>query len=196
TASAMLAVLEYRKGNCAAAVPHFKAAGPLLDSQLDALHAYATCLVRLKQLDGAAATLQRAVALRPEGPRERQNLAWVQLMDQRPQDALATLEPLLEGQNADSTTLELASRAYEDSGDTPHAVSTLRQALLLDPKNVSLYLDFATISFAHESFQVGIDVITVGLLVQPKANDLYVTRGVLYLQLAQYDKAEADFEKA
>src|SRR5215469_9458381 len=33
TASAMLAVLEYRKGNCAAAVPHFKAAGPLLDSQ-------------------------------------------------------------------------------------------------------------------------------------------------------------------
>jgi tetratricopeptide (TPR) repeat protein len=72
----------------------------------------------------------------------------------------------------------------------------LRQALLLDPKNVSLYLDFATLCFAHESFQVGIDVVSEGLLLQPKADDLYVARGVLYVQLAEYDKAEEDFEKA
>jgi tetratricopeptide (TPR) repeat protein len=59
-----------------------------------------------------------------------------------------------------------------------------------------LYLDFANIAFAHESFQVGIDVISEGLLLQPRAAQLYVARGVLYVQLAQYDKAEADFEKA
>src|SRR5207237_7054667 len=62
--------------------------------------------------------------------------------------------------------------------------------------NVSLYLDFANISFSHESFQVGIDVIDEGLRLQPKSADLYLARGVLYVQLAQYDKAEADFEKA
>ncbi len=196
TGHAMLAVLEYRKGNCAAAVPHFEKAGQLLDSQVEALHAYATCLVRLKRLDEAAAILQRAVALRPDDPGERRVLASIQLMAHKPQDALATLRPLLEEQSVDSNTLELASRAYEETGDTPQAVSTLRQALLLDPKNVSLYLDFATICFAHESFQVGIDVITDGLLLQPKADDLYVARGVLYVQLAQYDEAEADFEKA
>jgi len=196
TASAMLGVLEYRKGNCAAAVPHFDVAGPLLDSQLDALHAYATCQVRLKQLDAAAATLERAVALRPDNPRERQILASVQLMAHKPQDAVSTLQPLLQAQNVDPNTLELASRAYEDSGDTPRAVSTLRQALLLDPNNVSLYLDFAIICFAHESFQVGIDVLTEGLSLQPKSDDLYVARGVLYVQLAQYNSAEADFEKA
>jgi cytochrome c-type biogenesis protein CcmH/NrfG len=138
TAHAMLAVLEYRKGNCADAVPHFAKAGQLVDAQLDALHAYATCLVRLKRLDDAAATLQKAVALRPEDPRERQILASVELMDHKSKDALGTLEPLLDGQNADSITLELASRAYEDSGDTPQAVAALRQALLLDPKNVGL----------------------------------------------------------
>ena len=55
TAHAMLAVLEYRKGNCAAAVPHFEKAEQLLDSEVDALHAYSTCLVRLKRLDDAAA---------------------------------------------------------------------------------------------------------------------------------------------
>jgi tetratricopeptide (TPR) repeat protein len=196
TAHAMLAVLEYRKGNCAEAVPHFAKAGQLVDTQLDALHAYATCLVRLKRLDAAAATLQKAVALRPDDPRERQILASVELMDHKSKDALLTLQPLLDGQNADSTTLALASRAYEDSGDTPEAVAALRQALLLDPKNVSLYLDFATLCFAHESFQVGIDVLSEGLLLQPQADDLYVARGVLYVQLAEYDKAEGDFERA
>ena len=96
----------------------------------------------------------------------------------------------------DANTLQLASTAAESAGNTPQAVSTLRQALLLDPRNVSLYLDFANICFAHESFQVGVDVISEGLMLQPSAEELYVARGVLYAQLAQYDKAEADFEKA
>ena len=196
TGHAMLAVLEYRQGNCAAATPHFEKAGELLDSQLDALHAYATCLVKFKRLHDAVTVFQRAVALHPDDRQERNLLASIQLMVHKPQDALATLGPLLEASNPRADTLELASNAYEDSGDTPQAVSMLRQALLLDPRNVSLYLDFANISFAHESFQVGIDVITEGLTLQPNADDLYLARGVLYAQLAQYDKAESDFERA
>jgi tetratricopeptide (TPR) repeat protein len=196
TAHAMLAVLEYRKGDCAAAAPDFAKAGELLDSQLEGLHAYATCLVRLKRTDEAITVFQRALALQPEDPREHLVLASIQLMAKKPQDALTTLQPLLQAQDPNVNVLQLASAAYEDAGDTPQAVSTLRQALLLAPKNVSLYLDFANICFTHESFQVGIDVITEGLSLQPKADDLYVARGVLYVQLAQYDKAEADFEKA
>jgi tetratricopeptide (TPR) repeat protein len=195
TGHAMLAVLEYRQGNCAAAVPHFEKAAQLLDSQVDALHAYATCLVRLKRLDDAAAIFQKTVAFHPDDRRERHVLASIQLMAHRPQDALTTLQPLLEP-NPDANTLALASRAYEDQGETPQAVAALRQALLLDPRNTSLYLDFANICFAHESFQVGVDVISEGLSLQRNAEDLYVARGVLYVQLAQYDKAEADFEKA
>jgi tetratricopeptide (TPR) repeat protein len=196
TAHAMLAVLDYQKGDCVAAVPHFAKAGDLLDSQIDALHAYATCLVKLKRLDDAVATFQRAMAIRPDDPQERQRLASIQLMAHKPKDALVTLQPLLENPNPSVSDLQLASRAYEEAGDTPNAVSTLRQAILRDPRNTSLYLDFANICFAHESFQVGINVITEGLSLQPKADDLYVARGVLFVQLAQYDKAEADFEKA
>jgi tetratricopeptide (TPR) repeat protein len=192
----MLAVLQYRQGNCPAAAAHFEKAGKVLDSQLDALHAYATCLVKLKQLDGAATVLQRAVALRPDDRQERHLLASMQLMVHKPQDALATLRPLLDDKNPNADALELASNAYEDAGDTPQAVTTLRQALLLDPRKTSLYLDFANISFAHQSFQVGIDVISEGMVLQPRAAQLYVARGVLYVQLAEYDKAEADFEKA
>ncbi|HEY2819883.1 MAG TPA: tetratricopeptide repeat protein [Candidatus Acidoferrum sp.] len=196
TASAMLAVLEYRQGNCKAAAPNFERAAELVDSQIDALHAYATCLVRLKRFDDAVTVFQKAVALRPGDPQEVRVLASIQLLGHKPQDAISTLRPLLDSKEADSGTLQLASRAYEDAGDTPQAVATLRQAILLDPKNTSLYLDFANVAFAHQSFQVGIDVISEGITLQQKADELYVARGVLFVQLAQYEKAEADFEKA
>ena len=138
---------------------------------------------------------QRSVTLQPDDPRERRLLAAVQLMAGKPQEAIETLTPLLERPGPDAETLSLASAAYEKSGDTPRAVSTLRQAILLDPKNVNLYLDFATIAFAHQSFQAGVEVLNDGIGLHPTA-PLYVARGVLYVQLADYDKAEADFDKA
>ena len=107
-----------------------------------------------------------------------------------------TLSPLIQGSQLDAETLGLASAAYEKSGDTPRAVATLRQAILLDPRNIDLYLDFANIAFAHESFQVGIKVLSDGLGLQPEAAPLYVARGALDVQLADYDKAETDFVRA
>jgi tetratricopeptide (TPR) repeat protein len=196
TSHAMLAVLEYQRGNWAAAVAHFEKTGAMFDSQPSALHAYAVCLAKLKQYDRAAKVFQRTVTLNPDDRQERQLLAAIQLMANEPVDALATLGPLLQTNNPDARTLELASAAYEDAKDTSRAVSTLQQAILLDPRNVDLYLDFANISYGHGSFQVGIDVITDGLALQPKAAPLYFARGVLYVQLSEYDKAEADFEKA
>ncbi len=195
TSHAMLAVLEYRQGNCEAAVPHFERAGSLLESQIEAQHAYGTCLVRLHKLDAAAKVFEHTAELNPDDRRERLLLASVQVMAKKPHDAVATLEPLLQA-NPGAETLELASTAYEDSGDTPNAVATLQKALLLDPRNINLYLDFASISMAHQSFQVGIDVMTDGIKLQPQASQLYLARGVLYVQLAQYDKAEADFTLA
>src|SRR4029077_7463382 len=93
---AMLRVPEYQQGNCAAAIPHFDKAGALLDSQIDALHAYATCLVKQKQFDQATKVFESAVALHPDDPQERHLLASIQLMAKEPKDALATLDPLLQ----------------------------------------------------------------------------------------------------
>lgn len=196
TSHAMLAVLEYQQGNCAGAVAHFPKAATLFDSQPGALHAYATCLVKVKQFDQAANIFQRTLALDPNNQKERCVLASIQLMAQKPQDAVATLEPLLESGNASSNSLELVANAYEDAGDTEKAVNSLRRAILLDPKNVNLYLDFAYICFSHQSFQVGVGVVSDGISQRPDAAQLYFARGVLYVQLADYDNAEADLAKA
>jgi len=195
-AHAMAGVLRYRQGDCRGAARHFEKSGAILDSQPAALHAFAICLTRLKQVDRAVEVFHRIVSANPENQQERRLLAAIQLIAHKPKEAVATLGPMIGDGVPNAETLELASSAFEESGDTPSAVSSLRKAILLDPTNVNLYLDFAHISYLHQSHQVGIDVVSEGIAQLPSSASLYLARGVLHVQLADYEKAEADFEKA
>jgi tetratricopeptide (TPR) repeat protein len=152
--------------------------------------------MNLDKAEDAVAVFQRLLALQPDDSHSRYNLAVVQLTTHRLRGAIETLQPLLAATPVDADVLDLASSAYEESGDTPKAVASLRQAIVLDPKKIKYYVDFAAISFAHQSFQVGVDMIDVGLKENPIAAQLFVARGVLLIQLGQYERAEADFEKA
>jgi tetratricopeptide (TPR) repeat protein len=196
TSHAMLAVLAYRRGDCATAVPHFEQSGSLAESQPGALQEYGDCLVRLKQIEKAIAVFTRALAQSDADAGVRSRLASIQIMAQHPKDAVATLQPLLQKDPPDTNVLDLAASAYEADGNTPEAVRLLHHAIVSDPHNLNLYLDFANVSMDHQSYQVGVDMINAGLEAEPKAAALYVARGVLYVQLAQYDKAESDFEEA
>ena len=195
TSHAMLGVLDSRRGNCREAVTHFDRSGSLLDSQPQALQQYGACLVRLKETDHAIAVFARALQ-QSNDPSTRYRLASVQMIAQHPKDTIATLQPLLERNSPDADVLELAAMAYEADENTPEAVRVLRQAIVSNPRDVNLYLDFANVCLDHQSFSVGVDMMNAGLEAQPKAAPLYVARGVLYVQLAEYDKAEADFQKA
>lgn len=196
TSHAMLAVLAYRRRDCASAVTHFEQSGSLVDSQPGALQAYGECLVRLKQMDQAMTVFDRAVKQTPDDPNARYRLASVQMMAQRPKDAITTLEPLLQASTNNASVLDLAAAAYEADGNTPEAVRILREAILADPHNVSLYVDFANLCIDHQSFDVGVDMMNAGLKIDPKSAPLYIARGILYVQMAQFDNAESDFEKA
>jgi tetratricopeptide (TPR) repeat protein len=196
TSHAMLAVLAYQKGDCSGAVEHFAQSGSLVESQPGALQQYGVCLVKLRQMNQAITVFEKALDKNSADRRVRYQLAAVQLIAEHSEEAIDTLAPLLQATSVDIRTLQLAAAADEANGDTRNAVRLLRQAIVTDPRDVDLYLDFANISIDHQSFQVGIDVINSGIGVQPGAAALYVARGVLYVQLAQYDEAEADFEKA
>ena len=196
TSHAMLAEVIYRQGDCAAAIPHFEQSGTILDSQAGALQHYGDCLVRAKEIEKAIMVFERDLARPAADAHARYRLASVQMIAQRPKDAIATLQPLLDGNTTDADVLELAAAAFEADGNTPEAVRILRQAIVSDPHNVDLYVDFANLCLDHESYQVGVDVMDAGLNAEPKAAPLYVARGILYVQLARYDRAEADFDKA
>lgn len=196
TSHAMLAVIEYSRGNCSAALQDFDESGTLANTQPDALRARGSCLAQTKQLDKAISVFQNLLEINPSDTVARCQLASVELTANQPKQAIEILAPLIQATDPPASALQLASSAYEAMNDTPSAVRVLRQAIVNNPRDTDLYLDFADLSMEHQSFQVGIDVINSGLRVQPAAAPLYVARGVLYVQLAKYDEAEADFEKA
>jgi len=195
TSHAMIAVLAEKNGDCTTAVNHYSKSGPMLDSQPEALQGYGVCLLELKQNDEAIQVFQQLMASQPNNPRCRRALVAVQLAAGKPQDALTTMQPLLDS-DPDVSTMRLAAAVYEANKDTPNAVKILRDAIVKDPLQTALYADFAELAMDHQSFQTGVEMIDAGLKLQPGAAQLYVARGVLYVQLADYEKAESDFERA
>lgn len=194
-AHAMRAVLAAKAGDCPAAVEHFAKAPDQIGSQAVALHEYGVCLARLQRYDEATSVFRRFHQLTPNDSASLYALASIQLINKDYQGVVNTLEPSVRGA-ADARTLEMASVAYEALGDTPQAVSSLRQAILLNPDRPELYVEFSSLSLDHKSYQVGIDMIDAGLSRLSRSSQLYLARGVLYAQIGQYEKAEKDFTMA
>jgi tetratricopeptide (TPR) repeat protein len=196
TTHAMLAALAYKKHDCAVAVEHFQKSAPMLSSQPAALEEYGACLLNLQKPEESIPVFQQILALLPNDPHVRYNLAVAQFTAQHSTDAITTLQPLLDASGPDPDVLDLASAAYEETGDTPRAVNLLRQALVANPHKVKYYVDFAALSYKHESFQVGVEMIDAGLTQLPNAARLYIARGILYIQMGQLEKGQSDFEAA
>ena len=176
TAHAMRAVMAWKQRDCPTAVAHFERSRSVMASQPDALREYGICLVRLNQPEAAAAVFQQIVSTNPEDRPARYSLSSVEMMAQRYKDALDTLRPLLAA-STDAEALALASTAYEALGDTPQAVAALRQAIVIAPRNVAYYLDFANLSFAHKSYDAGIQMVNAGLKLSPESPQLHLARG-------------------
>lgn len=193
TSHAMLASAYRTTQDCKAAIPHFEASRPMFSSHPQLQEGYAFCLATMHEYQQAAANYAEVVASHPDET-ARYNLAIVQWRLHDPKAALATLQALLNS-SAEEAALQLASRVAEEAGDTPQAVQLLRQAILRQPGNPDNYLRFAELSFAHNSYQVGIDMLNAGLTQLPEAARLYLARGVLEVQLSQFPQAIADFEK-
>jgi tetratricopeptide (TPR) repeat protein len=196
TTHAMLAALAYKKHDCAAAVEHFQKSAPVLSSQPTALEEYGACLLDLQKPEEAVPVFEQILTLLPNDPHLRYNLAVAQFAAQHSADAITTLQPLLNASEPDPDVLDLASAAYEETGDTPRAVNLLRQAIVANPRKVKYYVDFAALSYKHESFQVGVEMVDAGLAQLPKAASLYIARGILYIQMGQSEKGQSDFEAA
>jgi tetratricopeptide (TPR) repeat protein len=196
TAHEMLAVFERREDSCAQAINHFLASRDTTESHTESLEAYGYCLVQLKKFQDAIPVFQKLVAMLPDRPYPRYDLAVVLVESNQHEDALKSLEPLLTPEQQDPDILSLASQAAEATKDTPKAVALLRQAIVLNSSSQDYYVAFATLCLDHESFQTGIDMINAGLAHIPDAAALYISRGLLYAQLTEYDKAETDFARA
>jgi tetratricopeptide (TPR) repeat protein len=193
TANAMLAVIDYRAGDCKGAIEHFEPALALLASQPDSLVEYGACLASANRLDAAIPVLQQAVNLKPADPVGRYNLALAQFNLNQTDAALTTLEPMIAEPSPPEDVLTLAADIYEAQNNTQRAVEVLRQAIVSHPKDKSAYLQFAYLSYKHSSVEVGVDMLNVGIAQLPNQAELYLARGVLRSQLSNASAASDDF---
>ena len=196
TSHAMLAVIAYRKDDCPSAIEHFAKAREIIDGDAAALTEYASCLLGENRAAEAVPRLQRAFQLVPSDAHLRYNLAVAQQAAGMNKEAIETLEPLLKRANPDPDGLDLAAAANDELNNTAEAVRLLREALIAEPKQLKYYMDFASLALRHSSWDVGLDIVNLGLKQLPNAGPLYVARGILYIQLANFDAARADFERA
>jgi tetratricopeptide (TPR) repeat protein len=196
TAQEMLADFQAVEGDCQAAIGHFALSAGVIATHPHSLEAYGYCLVQTQQREKAISVFEQLASLVPQRTYMQYDLAVLLMEDKQTDAALKVLEPLLATEQQDPDLLSLASEAYESAGDTPKAVALLRQAIVLRPAEAGYYIAFASICLDHESYQVGIDMIDAGLHHVSNDAGLYISRGLLYAQLANYDHAEADFKTA
>lgn len=193
---AMLASLSFERRDCDSVVLNYAESEALVREQPVALTQYGQCLYQVGQKAKAIDVLKSAAALDSSSWQGTYNLAVAQYLSGRASEAIETIRVPLNSPQPSPRFLELASSAYEQLGDTPRAVELLRQAIISDPSDSSLYLRFADLSFDHNSFQVGISMLNAGLQKLPDSAPLRLARGVLYIQLGEYEKAQSDFDRA
>jgi tetratricopeptide (TPR) repeat protein len=194
TTHAMLGSVSFQHGDCPAAIEHFERSLALVQKSEEAQRELGSCL--FSQGDHQKAEeMFRHIAEQNPSEKNLLQLTFVQWKSKNADAALATLQPLLSASSS-GKPFSLAAQIAEEKGDTPHAVEWLRTAILKDPSDISNYVLFASISFNHASYQVGIDMVNAGLKQLPGAAKLYLARGILQVQLSQYGPAVADFEKA
>jgi len=76
------------------------------------------------------------------------------------------------------------------------ALKWIDKAIAADPNNEEYYDCKGLILSEQGEFQKAYDSFSMGIAINPKASDIYLNRGNLFLSITQFEDAIADFTKA
>jgi tetratricopeptide (TPR) repeat protein len=110
--------------------------------------------------------------------------------------AIRVAQELIAEGKALAELYNLASRAYLNAGRVQEAYDALRQATRLEPKAPENYVDLAMICVEHGNFDLGLEIVDIGLRQLPGSWVLYLQRGVLLAMKGLMSEAEKEFESA
>ena len=88
------------------------------------------------------------------------------------------------------------SRAYAKAGRIKEAYDALRQASRLEPAAAEHYIDLAMLCLEHENYDLGLEIVDVGLKHRPDSSMLYLQRGVVLAMTGAIEQAEKEFDRA
>jgi Flp pilus assembly protein TadD len=110
--------------------------------------------------------------------------------------AIAVFRELATEGSAPAELWNLVSRAYLKAERIQEAYDALREATRLEPKAPENYIDLASICLEHDNFDLGLEIVDIGLGQLPDSWQLHVQRGVLLAMKARLAEAEAAFDAA
>jgi Flp pilus assembly protein TadD len=153
-------------------------------------------LARLEKYDGAARQFEMALKDHPATYEVAFNLTLAYVKGRHYADAIrAAREYLSQGQKK-AELYNLLSQAYEGNGQTVEAYDALRAATQIDPKDENNYLDLATLCVDHANYDLGLEIVGIGVKNIPQSDRLYFQRGALLAMKGQSAQAVGDFETA
>jgi Flp pilus assembly protein TadD len=111
-------------------------------------------------------------------------------------DAVAVVTELLDRGEARAELYNLAARAYEGAGRVQDAYDALRQAARLEPTSETHYSDLASLCLDHENYDLGLEILDIGLKYLPDSGALHLQRGVILAMKGLMEGAEREFDTA
>ena len=193
-ANGMAAVLAYQAKDCPNAIRYFERSGQEVYKSLRGLAEFSDCLVKQDQWTQAGNALAHGLELHPESVQIKYNLALIYVHNHDADEAIRILEPL--AGEKDAQLLNVLAAAYTQANRPDDAFRMLENAILISPEDESNYLDLSILCLEHNQENRSIVAASAGIAKLPKAASLYLIRGVAYAQVAEYEKAEKDFETA
>lgn len=124
------------------------------------------------------------------------NLALCYVAIGQPGRAIDLLVALENHGNDTAEINNLLAQAYIGTGQEKQALAAFQQAVAQTPEDEKLYLFLADACMDHESYDLGLQILSTGLQHLPRSGLIHYERGVFFISENQPDSAEKEFRSA
>jgi tetratricopeptide (TPR) repeat protein len=153
-------------------------------------------LARHELYDRAVPYFEVVKAAYPDSYDAAFNLAICYIFTKQFPQAIAVLNASVSQGHKTAELDNLLAEALEGNQQIQEAINALREATQLDPKDENNYVDLATLCTNYDAYDLGLQIIEVGLHYHPESDRLIFQRGVLEAMKNRFDLAESDFQLA
>jgi Flp pilus assembly protein TadD len=153
-------------------------------------------LARHELYDQAIPYFQAVNAAYPDSYDAAFNLAVCYVLTRQFPAAIAVLNATVTRGHKTAELDNLLAEALEGNQQIQQAIDALREATQLAPKDENNYVDLATLCTNYDAYDLGLQIIEIGLHHHPESDRLIFQRGVLEAMKDRFDLAENDFQLA
>jgi tetratricopeptide (TPR) repeat protein len=139
---------------------------------------------------------RRIVQMQPDFWGSQYDLSIALINANRPEEAVAILQPLSLKRPEDANIQTLLGLAYEAAGNSPKALDSYEAAVRAEPENPDRYLDYTRLLMDLDRYDVAAQVVQQGMKDAPDAYGLNVRLGSIKMIQGRYDEARQSFQEA